>query len=131
MDRDNVGLLPAFAFGTLFLFYIVWAAMHDIAHGDEGAIETIALAISVVAFALLYRHALRLLAFREEVAWLIGTGILLALFNAGAVSSMFHPKYPKDPMLATAFLCAGVPGFGLIVYRLVHDATHRRTKSRT
>ena len=129
MDHDD--WLPAIAFGTLILFYLVWAALHDIAHGDEGTVESIVLAISVPAFALLYRQALRVLTSKAKVAWLIGTGLLISLFNAGAVSSMLHPKYAKDPMLASAFLAAGLPVLGLIGYHLVREALHRRVRTRS
>jgi hypothetical protein len=35
VGKDDIGLLPAFTIATLFVFYLVWAAMHDIAHANE------------------------------------------------------------------------------------------------
>jgi hypothetical protein len=131
MDRDHVDALPLFAFGTLILFYCVWACMHDIAHGDEGTAEWTMLTVCAVAFALVYRQALRVLASKAKVAWLIGTGLLISLFSAGAVSSMLHPKYAKDPMLASTFLAAGLPALGLIGYHLVREALHRGVRPRS
>jgi hypothetical protein len=130
MDRDDIGFLPAVTLGTLILLYLVWAAMHDIAHGDEGTFEWTALAICAVAFAGLYRQAVRVLTDKAKVAWLLGTGLLLSLFSAGAVNSMLHPKYVKDPMLARTFLSVGLPALGLIGYHLVRAGwtlwyTHR------
>ena len=63
VDNDDVGFLPAIAVGTLFVFYVVWAAMHDIAHANESEciLESMLLAISIPAFAFLYRKALLLL----------------------------------------------------------------------
>lgn len=130
MDHDDIGLLPLFSFGTLVLFYCVWACMHDIAHGDEGTLEWTVLAICAVAFALMCWCALRALTSKAKVAWLIGTGLLISLFSAGAVSSMFHPKYAKDPMLASTFLAVGLPALGLIVYQLVREALRRRVRPR-
>ena len=129
MNDDGRGLLPAFAAGTLILFYVVWAAMHDIAHGDEGTPEWTCLAISVPVFAFLSRQALRHLRSTPRLAWLIGTSLLLSLFTAGAVSSIFHPKYPKDPLLARVFLAVGVPALALLGYRLVREALHRDARS--
>ena len=126
MDHDDVGLLPFFAFATLILLYFVWACMHDIAHGDEGTAEWTVLAICAMAFVLVFWAALRFLGPAAKVAWLIGAGLLIGLFSAGAVSSMFHPKYAKDPMLASTFLAAGLPALGLIGYQLVREARHRR-----
>lgn len=128
MNRDDIGLLPAISFGTLILFYFVWAAMHDIAHGDEGTLEWTVLAICAVAFAGLYRQALRFLTPKAKVAWLIGTGLLLVLYSAGAISSMLHPKYVKDPMLARTFLMVGSPALALISYHLVREALHSRAR---
>ena len=34
-STGDIGLLPAVALGTLFVFYMVWAAMHGIAHGES------------------------------------------------------------------------------------------------
>jgi peptidoglycan/LPS O-acetylase OafA/YrhL len=128
MDHDDIGLLPAFTLGTLILFYFVWAAMHDIAHGDEGTLEWTVLAICALAFAGLYWQAFRVLTSKAKLAWLIGTGFLLSLFDAGAISSMWHPKYVKDTMLASIFLLVGLPVLGLIGYHAVGEALHRRVR---
>ena len=131
VNHDDVGFLPSIAFGTLVVFYLVWAAMHDIAHADEGVdytLEYMLLAMSIPAFAFLYRQALRVLKSKSRVAWLIGTGLLITLFNVGSVGSMLHPKYAKDPMLASAFLTAGVPVLGVIGYHLVRERLHRRVQ---
>jgi peptidoglycan/LPS O-acetylase OafA/YrhL len=128
MDRSHVGFLPAMMSGTLLLFYLVWAAMHDIAHGDKGTLEWTVLAICALAFAGLYRQALRHLRSKAKVAWLIGTGLLFSLFSAGAAAAMLRPKYDKDPMLATTFLTIGLPVLGLIGYHLVREAQQTRAR---
>ena len=119
--RHDIGWLPAIALCTLIWSFFVWAAMHDLARGDEGTLEWIVLAICAVAFPLLFRSAVRTLAPHAKVAWLIGAGLLLGLFSAGAVRALTHPKYHKDPMLASIFLLAGVPALALIGYHLVRD----------
>ena len=129
MHDDGRGLLPAIALGTLILFYLAWAAMHDIAHGDEGTLEWTCLAMIVPAFAFLSLQALRYLRSAPRLAWLVGTNLLLSLFTAGAVGSLIHPKYPKDPLLAKAFLAVGVPALALLGYRLVRDTLHRDARS--
>ncbi len=128
MGRDDNGCLPLIAFGTLSLFYFVWAAMHDLAHGDEGTLERTVLAICAAAFPLLYWLALRTLTSNGRLAWLAGTGLLIGLFTSGAVSALLHPKYPADPMLASAFLAAGLPALGIIGYHLVREVIHRRVR---
>ena len=85
MESDDTGWLPLIAFSTLTLFYFVWAAMHDMAHGDEGTVEWTVLAICAVAFPLLYWFALRTLTSKAKVAWLICTSLLIGLFSAGAL----------------------------------------------
>lgn len=114
--------------GTLLLFCLVWAAMHDIAHGDEGTIEWTVLAISALAFAGLYRQAIRILRSKAKVAWLIATGLLFSLFNFAAAAALRRPKYDKDPMLAMTFLTVGLPMLGLIVYRLVREELQARAR---
>ena len=125
MDNRNggsVGFLPVIAVGTLFVFYIVWAAMHDIAHGESDCtLEYTALVISVPAFAFLYRMALVLLAPKAKAAWLGGTGLLILLFDVAAANVKLHPRYALDPMLASLFLMAGVPALGLISHHLVRE----------
>ncbi len=61
-----------FALGTLILFWLVWACLHDIAHGDEGIIGWTVLPGCVVAFAWLCRQALRHLTGPAKTAWLAG-----------------------------------------------------------
>jgi hypothetical protein len=129
---DEIGYLPAIAVGTLFVFYLVWAAMHDIAHGEsDSTLEYGALIMSVPVFAFLYRMALLHLGAKARRAWLTGTGLLVLLFNLGAMNAKLHPKYAPDPMLAALFLIAGVPVLGLIVYHLVRDAFRLRTRLRS
>jgi hypothetical protein len=128
MNRNGMSFLAAFAFGTLILFYLVWAAMHDIAHGDEGTLEWTMLAICVPAFAWLYWQALRVLTSKAKLAWLIGTGFLFSLYSAGAISQMLEPKYVKDPMLAATFLVVGLPALGLIGYHLVREVPRSRVR---
>ena len=128
MDRNHVGFLPAITSGTLLLFYLVWAAMHDIAHGDEGTIEWSVLAICALAFAGLYRQALSVLTSKAKVAWLIGTGLLFSLFSAAAAAAILRPKYDKDPMLAATFLTIGLPVLALIGYHLVREALPTRAR---
>ena len=124
----NLSLLPLIAICKLILFYFVWAAMHDIAHGDEGTLEWTVLAICAIAFPLLYGLALRILTRTAKMAWLLGAGLLIVLFSSGAVSSILHPKYPKDPMLGMTFLSAGVPTLGVIGYHLRREIRNRRTR---
>ncbi len=116
--------MPLITFGTLALFYFVWAAMHDIAHGDEGTLEWTVLVLCAVVFPVLYWFAVRTLAAKARLAWLIGTGLLISLFTAGAVAAVMRPKYPKDPMLGAAFLAEGLPLLGLIGYHLVREVIH-------
>jgi len=118
--------VPIFAFFTLILFYLVWAAMHDLAHGDEGTFEWTVLAVCAAAFPLLYRQGLRILTGSARLAWLAFTGFLVTVFSLGATSSILRPKYPKDPMLGMTFLSAGVPILGTIGYHLLRDIRRRR-----
>jgi hypothetical protein len=122
---DDFGRLPGLAFGTLFLFHFVWAAMHDLSHGDEGTLEWTVLAVCAAGFPLLYWQALRLSRRGGRLAWLIGTGLILALFGAGAVSAIVQPKFPKDPMLAWTYLAAGVPALATIGYGILRETARR------
>jgi hypothetical protein len=79
----------------------------------------------------LYWQAVRVLTSKAKVAWLIGTGLLLSLFSAGALHSMLQPKYVKDRMLATTFLIVGLPALGLIGYHLVREALDSRVQRRS
>ncbi|HWA16582.1 MAG TPA: hypothetical protein VG817_09115, partial [Gemmatimonadales bacterium] len=106
--------------------YLVWAAMHDIAHGDEGTMEWTVLGVCTVGFLLLYWLALRTLASKARMGWLVGTALLISLFSAGAVSAILRPKYAKDPLLAATFLAVGLPMLGMIAYHLVREAIHKR-----
>lgn len=126
MNRNDVSWLVPITLGTLILFYLVWAAMHDIAHGDQGTLEWTFLALSLPAFALLYRQALRLLPSKAKAVWLTVTGIVISLFVVGSGNSLLQPKYPKDPMLATVFLAAGLPALGLITYHLIRSSFQKR-----
>ncbi len=124
MSSDDVGYLPAIAIATLFIFYVVWGAMHDIAHARETnlALEYVALALTVPAFAWLYKKAVPRMGPKARLAWLIGTSLLITLYSLAALNAILSPKYPKDPMLGWMFLAAGVPAFALIGYRLVRKA---------
>ena len=114
---DDMGLLPAIAVGTSFVFYLVWGAMHDIAHGEpDTTFEYAALIISIPAFAFLYRMALLHLASRAKLAWLGGTGLLVLMFDLASGVAILRPKYVPDPMLGSLFLMAGVPVLGLLSY---------------
>ncbi|MBI1896890.1 MAG: hypothetical protein HYS04_10225 [Acidobacteria bacterium] len=125
-SSDDTGLLPAIAIGTLFVFYIIWAAMHDIAHGEsDTTLEYAALIVSLPAFASLYRMALHL-APTAKLVWLGGTGLLVLLFDLAAVHAKLHPKYAADPMLSSLFLTAGVPVLGLIGCHLTREKFRRR-----
>jgi hypothetical protein len=127
MDHDDVGILLAIAAGTLVVFYVIWAAMHDIAHGAvDPTFEYAALALSVLAFAFLYRKALLILTPKFKVGWLTGVGLLMILFDVGALSANLRPKYPKDPILGALFLTASLPVLGLIIYHLLGEARHQR-----
>jgi len=133
LDRrgDEVGLLPAITVGTLLVLYLVWGAMHDLAHGESDlTFEYAALALSVPAFAFLYRGALLRLSSKAKLAWLGGAGLVLLLLNAGAVNARLHPKYALDPMLASVFLAAGVPVLVLIGYHITRETIRRRTGPR-
>jgi len=105
--------------GAMALFYFVWAALHDIAHGDEGTIEWIVLAVCALAFAGLYRHALRHLSPKAKLIWFITMGLVFSLFSVAAAAAIAHPKYDQDPLLATTFLIVGVPVLGHIGYHLL------------
>lgn len=130
--RSDVGLLLALAAGMLFVFYLVWAAMHDIAHGErDTTLEYVALIISLPVFAFLYRVALLHLRPKARAVWLGGTGLLILLFDLAAINATFHPKYAPDPMLASLFLMGGVPVLGLIGYHLVRETFRLRTRPRS
>jgi hypothetical protein len=128
MDRSHITLLPAMLTGAMVLFYFVWAAMHDIAHGDEGTIEWIGLAVCALAFAGLYRLALRHLSPKAKLIWFITMGLLFSLFSVAAAAAIARPKYDKDPLLATTFLIAAVPVLGLIGYHLMREALQARAR---
>jgi ABC-type amino acid transport system permease subunit len=113
-STGDIGLPPAVALGTLFVFYMVWAAMHDIAHGESDAtLEYAALIAGVPAFAFLYRVALLHLAPKAKSAWLVGT------------------EYAPDPMLASLFLSASVPVLGLIGYHPTCETLRRLSRPRS
>lgn len=121
MRNDRAGSLLAIAAGTLLIFFLVWAAMHDIAHANElnYSLEYVVLLFCPFAFGALYAMGLRVLRHGARVTWLTGTALLLALYNLGAASALLRPKYPLDPILGTAFLIAGVPLLALTGYHLL------------
>ena len=122
---EDAGLLAAFAAATLAVFFIIWAALHDIARGDAG-IEYIALAAGAVAFGLLYRAAVRHLDRKTRLAWLLGTGLLILLFDVAAVSSRMNPKYPLDALVASWFLAVGLPALAAVVVHAARLFVQRR-----
>ncbi len=127
--HSETGPLPLFGIGALVFFYSVWACMHDIAHGDEGTGEWTVLAICALVFPFLYWSALRVLAGKARLMWLIALGLLFGLFNAGALSSVLHPKYAKDPMLGKTFLIGGVPILCVICYNFAREMRRRRARA--
>jgi len=90
----------AMAAGTLAVFFSVWAALHDIAHGLERdyTAEYVGLVASALGFAFLYGKALRGLPHRGRLAWLRGTGVLLAICDIAAVAAMVSPRLPNDAL---------------------------------
>ena len=130
-SSDDWGLLPALSVGTAFVFYVIWAAMVDIAHEESGTtFEWVALVLSVPTFAFLYRIALSRLTRTERSLWLTGTALLLALFSMGGINIILHPKYALDQKLALLFLAAGTPVLGLIGYHLFTNMFGRRDDRR-
>jgi hypothetical protein len=124
-------ILPV-GIGTLILYFLVWAALHDIARQESGStLEWIVLAMCVPAFALVYRVALSRLVPGERTLWLLGVTVLTALASLGAGSSLLRPKYPGDPLAATVFLAAGAPLLAVLVGRLLVDSRQRRNAPRT
>ena len=127
--RNDIGFLPVIAVGTLFVFYVVWAAMHDIAQGEiDATLEYAALIVSLPVFAFLYRMALLYLLPKARVVWLGGTGLLIFLFGLAAMNVRLHPKHAQDSMVASLFLMAGVPVLGLIGYHLARETLRLRTR---
>lgn len=130
--HGGVGSLLAIAVATLLVFYFVWAAMHDIAHGEsDSTFEYTILVISIPAFAFLYRLAFRLLMPKAKAVWLGCTGLLILLFDAAAVNVKLRPeaKYAADPMLATLFLIAGLPVLALLGYHFFREVFALRTRT--
>jgi hypothetical protein len=129
LRKDNdIGFLPALAAGTLFVFYLVWAALHDIAQGEsDSTLEFAVLIVSLPALAFLYRMALLHLTPKAKIAWLGGAGLVVLLFDLGAVRSALYPRYAADPMIGSFFLMAGVPVLGLIVYHFAREISRRRS----
>ncbi len=116
--------MPLVTVGTLAIFFLIWAAMHDISHNEsDTALEWAVLLFVIPAFVLLYRAANRCLPAKPRFLWLRGTAGLLLLFNLGAVRAMLHPKYAADPTLGLLFLMAGVPALGFIGYRLTQKSS--------
>lgn len=125
MKDNEVGFLPAIAVGTLVVFYFIWAALHDIAHANDSnlTLEYAVLALSVPGFGFLYRKAMALLDRKEKIAWLSGTGLVIALFSLGAINANLYPKYELDSLLGTLFLGAAVPVVALLAFHLVRELT--------
>lgn len=123
-NASDVGYLPAISVGTLIVFALSWAAMHDIARGD-GGLEYGVLGGSLAGLALLYRYGMRWLERKERLWWLRGTGVVVLLFNAAAVAAMARPKYTADGTIGAVWLCAGVPALVVIGYQLVAGAKRR------
>ncbi len=113
--------LPIFSVATLLVFYLIAAAMHDIAHGESDlTFEYCALVVCAVALTLLYRAALKLPE-RQRSLWLAGTGLLVLLFVSGAVNVFLRPvpMYRADPALAAGVLLTGIPLLISITLRLL------------
>jgi hypothetical protein len=123
MDDDSgEGLLVFLSVGTLLVLYLVWAAFHDIAHGERDlTAEYTVLVLCVIAFAFLYRLTMSRLPVKARMVWLTGTGLLVLLFDVGAVNACLRPKYALDPLLGAIFLIAGVPVLGVIGRALAMD----------
>jgi hypothetical protein len=122
-----MALFSRLAGSTLFVFYIVWAAMHDITHGEADlTLEYAALVISVPVFVLIYRRAVLLLPSRQKKVWLVGTALMVFLFDVAAISARLRPKYALDPLLGSVFLVAGIPLLTLIFYHLVRECLRGR-----
>jgi hypothetical protein len=115
MERNDAWLALISA-GTLILFFFVWAALHDLAQGDEGTLEWTVFGLCVLAFPFLYRFALRVLTPKAQFGWLIGAGVLILLFSAGAASLVLGPKSAQDPMAGRTFLIVGLPALAVIGY---------------
>ncbi len=115
MERHD-GWLALIAACTLILFFFVWAALHDLAQGDEGTLEWTVFGLCVLAFPFLYWFALKSLTPKAQLGWLIGTGFLIALFSAGAASLTLWPKSPQDPIVGLTFLTLALPVLPVIGY---------------
>lgn len=124
-SRPNSALLPIILC-TLAVFYVAWGTVHDLSRSGNGTIEWIFLCVSAAVFCVLYRTAFRNLNARDRIIWLGGTALLMVVFCAMAVSSLFQPKYGRDPMPALTFLMASLPTAGLLIRRLIQD---RRLRS--
>lgn len=113
-----MSLLPAISLGTLMVFGVVWAALHDIAHGElDTRLEWSVLALTVPAFVLIRRAASKSLRPGEWTIWRVGTGLLVLLFDLGALSALLRPKFVADPVAGAVFLAASVPAFVLLMRR--------------
>ena len=127
---DFTGLLPAILFvATLALFYLVWGAFHDLAHGDEGNAEWTCLAFSLPAFFLLDWLAVHFLPANAKLAWLTANGFVLVLFSAGAVAGIVHPHYARGPLLGTVYLSVGLPVLSFLGYQWVREVLHKRASA--
>jgi hypothetical protein len=128
MNQGRNGALPLVCVGMAVLFYFVWAAAHDLAHGDEGTLEWTVLALCAAAFPLLCLLALRTLRSKTRLVWLTGTCLLMGLLCAASAGAILRPKYPRDPTLGAAFLAECVPMVGILGYHLVREITRNRVQ---
>jgi hypothetical protein len=127
MSMDD-GRFVGSILSTLFVFFLVFAALHDISRADQTSYiaEYAALVISGAAFAFIYRKACQVLTFKSKLVWLALTGVLILLFDLAALEARLHPKYPNDWVVGSAFLAVTLPLLGLLGYQLIR---HAATKS--
>lgn len=131
-SSSDIGFLPAMTVGTLVVFYLAWAAMHDIAHAESDvSFEYMVLIACVPALTFLCRLGLQLLSRKEKVIWLGGLGVLVSLFSTAAVSAIVRPKYTADPMLGVMFLAGGLPLLGFTIFHLTREVRRMAAMRRT
>jgi hypothetical protein len=129
--KDDIGYFPAITIGTVAVFYIVFAALHDISRADEidYTLEYSFLALCVPAFVFLYRKAMRVLGDKGRIAWLTFAASMVLLFDLAAVSSVLHPKYGNDRSVGVSFLVVALPVAGLMMYHLARSFQRRRSST--
>ena len=124
---SDIGYLPAISVGTLGVFFLIWAAMHDIARSHGPApVEFALLACCPPALALLARSAMRCLRPKERLLWLGATALLLTLFHMAAIAAVLQPKYARDTAAGAGWLCAGLPALAWIGHRLWRESAATR-----